>query len=35
MHNDLFSAATLLLLVLDPFGNIPIVVSALARVPTR
>ncbi len=33
MHNDLFSATILLLLVLDPFGNIPIVVSALARVP--
>ncbi|MFO1398240.1 MAG: MarC family protein [Burkholderiales bacterium] len=33
MHNDLFSAAILLLLVLDPFGNIPIVVAALARVP--
>ena len=33
MHNDLFSAAILLLLVLDPFGNIPIVVGALARVP--
>lgn len=33
MHDDLFSATILLLLVLDPFGNIPIVVSALARVP--
>ncbi len=33
MHADLFSATILLLLVLDPFGNIPIVVSALARVP--
>ena len=33
MHNDLFSATILLLLVLDPFGNIPIVVAAVARVP--
>lgn len=33
MHNDLFSATILLLLVLDPFGNLPIVVSSLARVP--
>ena len=30
---DLFSAAILLVLVLDPFGNLPLVVSALARVP--
>jgi MarC family membrane protein len=33
MHNDLFSATILLLLVLDPFGNLPLVVSSLARVP--
>src|SRR6185437_11684909 len=33
---DVFSAAVLLLLVIDPFGNVPIVVSALANVaPTR
>ncbi|HTQ00600.1 MAG TPA: MarC family protein [Casimicrobiaceae bacterium] len=31
---DLFSAAILLVLVLDPFGNLPLVVSALARVPS-
>ena len=33
MSTDLFSAAILLILVLDPFGNLPLVVSALARVP--
>jgi MarC family membrane protein len=33
MTPDLFSAAVLLLLVLDPFGNLPIVVSATSRVP--
>lgn len=33
MSTDLFSAAILLLLVLDPFGNLPLVVSALSRVP--
>ena len=33
MSTDLFSAAILLVLVLDPFGNMPLVVSALARVP--
>ena len=33
MGADLFSAAILLILVLDPFGNLPLVVSALARVP--
>lgn len=33
MTMDLFSAAILLVLVLDPFGNIPLVISALARVP--
>ena len=30
---DMFSAAVLLLLVIDPFGNVPIVVAALANVP--
>ncbi len=30
--SDVFSAAVLLLLVIDPFGNVPIVVSALANV---
>ena len=30
---DIFSAAVLLLLVIDPFGNVPIVISALANVP--
>jgi len=29
---ETFSAAVLLLLVIDPFGNVPIVVSALANV---
>jgi MarC family membrane protein len=29
---DVFSAGVLLLLVIDPFGNVPIVVSALANV---
>ena len=33
MNQDLFSATILLLLVLDPFGNLPLVVSALAKVP--
>jgi MarC family membrane protein len=33
MTADLFSASILLLLVLDPFGNLPIVVSATSRVP--
>lgn len=33
MTTELFSAAVLLLLVIDPFGNVPLVVSALARVP--
>jgi MarC family membrane protein len=33
---EIFSAAVLLLLVIDPFGNVPIVVSALANVaPAR
>jgi MarC family membrane protein len=33
MSADLFSATILLILVLDPFGNLPIVVAALAHVP--
>lgn len=33
MNAELFSATILLILVLDPFGNLPLVVSALARVP--
>ncbi|HET7134787.1 MAG TPA: MarC family protein, partial [Casimicrobiaceae bacterium] len=30
---ELFSATILLLLVIDPFGNVPIVLAALANVP--
>ena len=30
---DVFTAAVLLLLVIDPFGNVPIVIAALANVP--
>jgi small neutral amino acid transporter SnatA (MarC family) len=30
---DVFSAAFLLLLVIDPFGNVPVVLSVLANVP--
>jgi len=33
MTSEVFSAAVLLLLVIDPFGNVPLVVSALSRVP--
>ena len=33
MNAELFSATILLILVLDPFGNLPIVVSLLAKVP--
>lgn len=33
MPADILSAGLLLLLVLDPFGNMPIVLSALAQVP--
>jgi len=33
MNGELFSATVLLLLVLDPFGNLPLVVSALSKVP--
>jgi MarC family membrane protein len=35
MNADLFAATTLLILVLDPFGNLPLVVSALAGVPAN
>jgi MarC family membrane protein len=31
--SDVFSAAVLLLLVIDPFGNVPVVIGALANVP--
>ena len=31
--NDIFSAAILLILVVDPFGNVPLVVSAMKNVP--
>ena len=33
MNAELFSAAILLLLVIDPFGNIPLVVAAMHNVP--
>jgi MarC family membrane protein len=33
MNTELVSATILLILVLDPFGNLPIVVSLLAKVP--
>ena len=33
MNAELFSATILLLLVIDPFGNVPLVVSALKNVP--
>jgi MarC family membrane protein len=33
MSTELLSATILLILVLDPFGNLPIVVSVLAKVP--
>ena len=32
---EIFSAAVLLLLVIDPFGNVPIVIAALANVPAQ
>jgi small neutral amino acid transporter SnatA (MarC family) len=32
---ELFSATVLLLFVLDPFGNVPLVLSALAKVPAE
>jgi small neutral amino acid transporter SnatA (MarC family) len=31
--NEIFSAAVLLILVIDPFGNVPLVVSAMKNVP--
>lgn len=31
--SDIFSAAILLILVIDPFGNVPLVVSAMRNVP--
>ena len=33
MNAELFSATVLLILVIDPFGNVPLVVSALKTVP--
>ena len=33
MAPEFFSAAVLLLLVIDPFGNVPVVISALSGVP--
>jgi MarC family membrane protein len=33
MLSELFSAAFLLLLVIDPFGNVPVVLASLANVP--
>ncbi len=35
MTSDLFSAAILLILVLDPFGNMPLVMAALSKVPAE
>ena len=35
MNAELFSATILLVLVLDPFGNLPIVVSLLGKVPAQ
>ena len=35
MNAELFSATILLILVLDPFGNLPIVVSVLGKVPAE
>ncbi len=35
MSADVFSATVLLILVLDPFGNIPLVVATLQDVPAR
>jgi MarC family membrane protein len=32
---EVYSAAVLLLLVIDPFGNVPIVIAALSNVPPR
>ena len=33
MHSELISAAILLLLVIDPFGNVPLVVATMQAVP--
>jgi MarC family membrane protein len=33
MHSELVSAAILLLLVIDPFGNVPLVVATMQAVP--
>ena len=33
MNAELFSATILLILVIDPFGNVPLVVAALRKVP--
>jgi small neutral amino acid transporter SnatA (MarC family) len=35
MSAELFSATILLILVIDPFGNVPLVVSALRKVPPK
>jgi MarC family membrane protein len=35
MTAAIFSTAVLLLLVIDPFGNVPLVVSTLARIPAE
>ena len=35
MNDTFFSAVMLLLLVADPFGNVPIFVSALRNVPPQ
>ena len=33
MNAELFSATILLILVIDPFGNVPLVVASLKNVP--
>jgi small neutral amino acid transporter SnatA (MarC family) len=35
MNAELFSATILLILVIDPFGNVPLVVAALKNVPAE
>ena len=35
MNAELFSATILLILVIDPFGNVPLVVAALKNVAPR
>ena len=35
MQSELLSATILLILVIDPFGNVPLVVSALQATPAR